>query len=92
MKLSPNKSGITLGATFAVLYVGCALLSFVWPELLVGIAASWAHSMNVASLAPGPSVTFGSLLYGLVTFTIFGYVTGALFALAWNVDRPALKS
>ncbi len=92
MKLSPNRSGITLAVTFAILYVGCALLSFAWPGLLVGIAASWAHSINVASLAPGPSVTFGSMLYGLLTFMVFGYISGGVFALAWNVQRPATKS
>lgn len=86
MLLQPNRTGIALGATSAILYAACALLTAIWPQIAFGIASSLAHSI---SLSPGGPLTWGSFFYGLVTFTIFGYVTGAVFALVWNMERPA---
>jgi 2TM family of unknown function (DUF5676) len=86
MWLNPNKTGLALGATLVIVYAICGLLSAVWPQFIFGIATTIAHSLT---LTPGTPITAGSFLYGVLSFAVVGYVTGAIFAFAWNISRPA---
>lgn len=89
MTIHPVRAGMVLAITFAVLYIACGLIVLVAPDFFFGIAASWAHSV---ALTQGGVMTFGSFLYGLVTFSLFGFVMGVLFAAVWNMQTPATHS
>lgn len=82
--MQAHRNGLALAATFAVLYIACALLTVLWPGLIFGTAASWAHAIL---LTPNTSTTWASFLYGLVTFAIFGYICGVLFSVTANALR-----
>ncbi len=70
-----------------VLYLACALLSFVAPDLYLGIVQSWVHAISITPLRAGGGFELGQFLFGLVTFAAVTWVVTA--AIAWLYDRWA---
>ena len=64
----------------AVFYVICALVSYVMPDLLVGIASSWIHTLNLEALKTTSPMTLGSLITGLTTISAVTWITTYAFA------------
>lgn len=62
-------------AVMAVFYVACALLSYVTPDLIFGLAKSWMHTVNLEVVKTTFAPDFGLLLYGFVTATVLTWVT-----------------
>lgn len=74
-----------LAITCAILYIACAVLVAILPGTYMWILNSWSHGMDLASLyAPAKVLNIGSTAAGLVTFTVAGWLTGALFASLYN--------
>ena len=86
MSLNANRTGLALALTCAIVYSVCAAVSALWPVFVFGVATALVHAI---SLTPSGPMTFASFMYGLITVAVFGYVSGLVFALAWNVERPA---
>ena len=61
----------------------CAALVAIFPGFSFGIAATLAHSLV---LTQGGTMPFGSFLYGLVALIIVGYLSGVVYAFAWNLQ------
>lgn len=59
----------------AVFYIVCALLSSVAPDVLVGIANSWIHSLNLEPLRAAEELSMGTLVMGLVTLSALTWIT-----------------
>jgi len=59
----------------AVWVVGCALLSYIVPDLLFNIAQSWMHTVNLESVKATFSPNIGTLLLGLVSATGLTWIT-----------------
>jgi hypothetical protein len=73
-----------LATTFAVAYILCAIFDTLFPPFGM-IAALAAHS---------PWPLFGSplgFLTGFATFTIAGFVLGALYGIAWEFWSKRLR-
>lgn len=69
-------------AVTAIFYIICALLSFIVPDFVVGLAKSWVHTMNVDLVKANFVPDLGGLLYGLITISVVTWVTTyALIAL-----------
>lgn len=51
----------------AVWVIGCAVLSYIAPDLLFSIANSWTHSINLESVRSTAAPSLGSIIWGLVT-------------------------
>lgn len=68
----------------AVFYVACLALSAVSPDLVLGIASSWAHTVNLEAIRAGGVMTFGSAIWGLVTITALTWVTSWAFVAMYN--------
>lgn len=68
-------------AVMAVWVVGCALLSYIAPDLLFSIAQSWTHNINLQSVRTTTVSGLGSVIWGLITavgltwVTTFGTIT-----------------
>lgn len=72
-----------LAGITAALYLVCAFLFAVAPDLFRGLAQTWFHGYDLSSIPPAP-VTFGGVLVGLVTVVAVTWGFGYLFALVYN--------
>lgn len=63
---------------FQAIYVLCALLWFVFPDLK-------GHALLVAIFPNFTLLTFGSFVYGLVASMIYGWITAIIFVFFYNV-------
>lgn len=59
----------------AVWVIGCALFSYLMPDLLFSVAQSWMHTINLEIVKTTPALDLGSLILGLVTATGLTWVT-----------------
>lgn len=62
-------------AVTAVFYILCLLVSYVWPDVLFGIAQTWVHSLSLESLKAEAAISMGSALWGLVTISAVTWIT-----------------
>ncbi len=62
-------------AVTAVFYLICALLSYVAPDFVIGLAKSWVHTMNIELAKVNFVPDLASLIYGLVTISVITWVT-----------------
>ena len=83
--LSVRGWGAALGITCAVWYLICALFVAVVPTAYMWTINSWSHGMNFQSMyAPAKVFDLPTVVAGFVTFTVFGWLSGFLFATVYN--------
>ncbi len=68
----------------AVLYVDCALLAYIAPDLIFSLAKSWMHTVTLESVKTTFSPDLGSLLYGFITATVLTWVTTYITVALYN--------
>jgi len=88
-KLQVNKIALahSLATISLVGYIICILVTVIFPESLMILFNSWFHGMDLSVLSPADGnwvFGTGSLVLGLVTFPIFGWITGYLIASLYN--------
>ena len=83
MKHDPTSTANALAVTSAILYVFCRIAVSLFPNLSISIAQSWFHGLEISQVT-GWSLTIGSFVLGLVTFTIGAWLTGYLFAKVYS--------
>ena len=85
---SPPRIGFALGATWALVYLGCALmLAVLTREQAVSFANSLVHGMDWGPIARWDRSwpdTLMSVFCGLVV----GWLAGAAFASIYNLTAP----
>ena len=59
----------------AVWVVGCALLTYVMPDLLLSISQSWTHTINLGAVRAPFNPGLGSLILGFVSAVGLTWVT-----------------
>ncbi|MBI5448822.1 hypothetical protein HY948_00735 [Candidatus Gottesmanbacteria bacterium] len=84
MKHDPMATANAMAVTVTCIAVACALAIIVAPDLSMGIAQSWFHGIDLSKVRMTVNPSLGSLLYGWVTATIGGWVTGYVFAVLYN--------
>lgn len=62
-------------AVTAIVYVACLILSIVMPGVLVGVAQSWVHSIDLAGLQATGAISIQSAAVGLVTISLLAWTT-----------------
>lgn len=83
MKHNPIATANALAATGGVFYIACRLLVSLFPDLAFSIAQSWFHGLDIAQSGSW-NLSLESFLVGLISFTVFAWVTGYLFASVYN--------
>jgi YHS domain-containing protein len=87
--LQPLRTGFALAMTGAVLYVVCAAAFAAWPEATVSFFNAWVHGVDLSVLKPGAKpFGWGTFLYGLVGIAIVAFLTGVVYAVAYNQLGP----
>lgn len=59
----------------AIWVVGCAMLSYIAPDLLFSIAQSWMHTVNLESAKATFTPNLGSLLLGFISAVGLTWIT-----------------
>jgi len=57
-----------------VAFVICGIATFIAPDLVFGIAGSWAHSINLEAVRSTTPMSLGSFILGVITFGIYIWV------------------
>lgn len=83
MELNTKKFALAATETAGILYVACALLVLVAPDLAMTLLGWLAHVTNTEALAR--SVTMTGVIYGLVQVVVYMYI--ATFMFAWFYNR-----
>ena len=68
----------------AVFYIVCAVVSFVAPDFVSGLASSWIHSLNLEAIKIKGQLSVGTLAYGLVTISALTWITSYAFVKVYN--------
>lgn len=68
----------------AVFYALCVLITLLFPDLLIWISKTWAHSLNLEAIKSTEGLNFVDVLLGLVTSTGLTWVSVYYFAVLYN--------
>jgi len=82
-KLNAKKVGISLAVVSAILYIACALLVAIAPEFTTNLFSNIFHGIDITQIIT-TSISFGSIVIGLIEIIIYAYIAGALFAWVYN--------
>lgn len=81
MKLNEKAAANAGGVLGAAYYVGCYLIATFLPNLYKAVAVSWFHMINITGIWKDRPE---GLILGLISFTVFSWVSGWLFASVYN--------
>lgn len=83
MKHNPTATANALAVTGGVLYVICRVAILLFPNPGYSIAQTWLHGI---ALTPSGawSLSLEGFVVGLISFTVFTWGAGFLFASAYN--------
>ncbi len=81
--LNKKVVGLTLGTTSTIVYVICSIWYNIAPKSLIGYGNYLFHGIDLDSIT-SKTVTFSSIIIGLVLIFISGYLIGTLFAMLYN--------
>jgi len=81
-KLNIKKISLSLAIVSAILYVVCVLLVAVAPDFAISLFKSLFHGVDI-TYSIG-SMTFASVLIGLIEVVVYSLVAGALFGWFYN--------
>jgi hypothetical protein len=93
--LAPTRVGGALALTGAVAYAICAAAFAVWPDGTLDFFNALFHGVDLAPLKPGrKALTLGVFVYGLVGIAVAAFLSGVVYAVAYNLlgGRAAARS
>ena len=82
-ELKPGKIGIALGLVFAIVSLICAILVYVFPNAMLSLANNIFHGIDITQIAQ-TSLSWGSVVVGIVEVFVIGFVGGWLFGVVYN--------
>lgn len=84
------KAFANAGTTITVIfYIVCWLLSSIAPDLIFSISESWLHSINIESLKATTTMSFGTVVFGLISISLLTWIT--TYATIWLYNKWAKK-
>lgn len=82
LKTVPFANAVTTVATGA--FTLCGLLAFVAPDLFWGIISIIFHAINLDPVKATTPMSFGTVIFGVIAFTIYIWVVTYLAASLYN--------
>lgn len=83
MKHQPTTTANALAVLGAIWYMLCVLWVLISRSSYMGIMATWFHGVDFNAL-PSTTLTFGSVIFGFISFVVFAWVSGYFFAKLYN--------
>lgn len=81
MKFKTTAFANSFAITGAILFIVCRLVVNLFPELMLLVAQSWLHGLQVSGFW---NLTVSVFLLGLISFTATAWITGYLMAMVYN--------
>ena len=82
-KLSPKRVANTLGIVAAGVSLLCAIFVLIALGTALSLFSNIFHGIDITQIAKS-SVSFGSIIIGLIEAFVFGFLVGWLFAVVYN--------
>lgn len=97
MKLSSIRIANAVALSQGILGALCAVVSYVSPDLVISVAKSLPHALDLTPLVPVKPLTFeaGSFFIGLVSWMATTWLAGWLFGIFYNLlqaKEPARRT
>lgn len=80
----PMATANAAAATTVVIFVACRLLVSIVPGGMFTLAQSWFHGVQLARMMTW-NASPSTLVLGLVSSAVFGWIVGYVFALFYNI-------
>lgn len=77
-----------LAITTAIVFVLCATLVGLFPDILFSIAQSWFHGIEFSKAVL--NITISSFILGLISSTITAWIIGYIFITCLKVTRSKI--
>jgi len=82
-KLSPRRVANTFGIVFTGVSLLCAIFVLIFPGTAMSLFNNIFHGIDITQIAK-TSVSFGSIIIGLIEAFVLGWIIGWLFAVVYN--------
>ena len=82
--MNPVKFGIALAITVAISYSICALFVAFAPAASIAFLSAFLHVVDFGRIAAPEGFRLQSFLVALLTFVVWAFLVGALFAWLFN--------
>lgn len=69
---------------FVVAYTLCGIVSYILPDLYWGILNSWMHGINLEVAKATDSMSIGTFIFGVITFTAYVWIISFLGSSLYN--------
>jgi hypothetical protein len=84
MKFNVNKFSCAASVAMSVMYVACAIYTYVFPTISLNLSASYLLMSNLSLFAPYLQVSLANVVSGLLQTFVFTYITAFIFAWLYN--------
>ncbi len=67
-----------------IFYLVCALFSYLFPNAILLLFNTWAHSIDLTKIASTKPPIFTDFFIGFISIFVFSYIIGAIFTGIYN--------
>lgn len=93
MKLNSTAMGNALGGATAILYAICAIFTFAAPDLVISLAESFVHALDLSPLTKSlQPFDIGRFAIGWVALSAYMWIFGWLFGTIYNASARNRES
>lgn len=82
--LNSKAVSLSFAVTMEVIYLVCALFSYLSPQGILLLFNTWAHSIDLTKIASTKPPMFADFFIGFISVFVFSYITGAIFTGIYN--------
>ncbi|MBI5345348.1 MAG: hypothetical protein HZB83_08480 [Deltaproteobacteria bacterium] len=82
--LNSRVVSLSFSLTMELIYVVCALFSYIAPDAVLYIVNTWVHAIDVTKIIAPKAMGLGGLIMGFITIFIGSYIAGAVFTAVYN--------
>jgi len=82
--LNSKAVSLSFAVTMEIFYLVCAFFSYLFPNVILLLFNTWAHSIDLTKIASTKPPMFTDFFIGFISIFVFSYITGAIFTGIYN--------
>ena len=82
--LNSKAVSLSFAVTMEIVYLVCAFFSYLFPNVILLLFNTWAHSIDLTKIASTKPPMFTDFFIGFISIFVFSYITGAIFTGIYN--------
>ncbi|MBI5599234.1 MAG: hypothetical protein HY890_05785 [Deltaproteobacteria bacterium] len=87
--LNARVVSLSLAVTTEVIYLSCAVLSYVSPKGVIWFFSTWIHALDLTAIVSSKPFAAADFFTGFVSIFIASYLTGMVFTYVYNAAGRA---